>query len=288
MIVYIMEEEKPNLLHKAFNILRIKEFENKTIIKVPINLKSLKFKIEQNAKKLSEFLYNNNIINIAISRNLMQNDTFKNILYSNNINILNGTRLSRYLTYNIIEKILEYKNIKVETAEVTILVNNNDNINTENIIKIAKNVKRLNILTRDLKVFRNVADYLYEELGILIKLSNNININLKRTDIILNIDFPEETINKLDLPIHSTIVSIPYNIDIKAKRFAGINIKSWEMIIPPKYKFDGFEDNIMYESILYNMSAKEAFANIKKDNIIIKELIGKNGRINRKEFIQNL
>lgn len=288
MIVYIIEDEKPNLLHKAFNILRIKEFENKTIIKVPINLKSLKFKIEQNAKKLSEFLYNNNIINIAISRNLMQNDTFKNILYSNNINILNGTRLSRYLTYNIIEKILEYKNIKTETSEITILANNNDNINTENIIKIAKNVKRLNILTKDIRVFRNVADYLYEELGILVKLSNNININLKRTDIILNIDFSEETINKLDLPIHSTIVSIPYNIDIKSKRFAGINIKSWEIIIPQKYKFDGFEDNIIYESELYNMNVKDAFENIKKDNITIKELIGKNGRINRKEFIQNL
>jgi len=288
MIVYIIENNKPQLLYKIFNVFKIENIENKTIIKIPINLKSLKFRIEQNAKKLSEFLYNNDIKNIVLSKELMKMEVFKNILYSNNINILDGTRLSRYLTYEIILKILKYKTIKIETAEITILVNNNDNVNIENIIRIGKKVKRLNILTNNVKAFKKAVDYLYDELGILVKLTNNININLKSTDIILNIDFSEEWIKRVELPQYSTIVSIPYSIDINSKKFSGINIKAWDIITPSECKLSGFEDSIIYESILYNKDIENIYKKIKEDNIKIINLRGKNGIINRKEFARNL
>ena len=288
MTVYIIENDKPHLLYKIFNVFKLENIENKTIIRIPINSRSLKFRIEQNAKKLSEFLYNNDVRNIVLSKELMKMEEFKNILYSNNINILDGTRLSRYLTYEIILKILKYKTIKIETAEITILVNNNDNVNIENIIRIGKKVKRLNILTNNVKAFKKIVDYLYEEVGILVKLTNNININLKNTDVILNIDFPEELINKIELPLYSTIISIPYNVDINLKKFSGINIKAWDIITPSEYKLSGFEDRIIYESIIYNKDIENIYKKIKEDNIKIINLRGKNGIINRKEFARNL
>lgn len=285
MIIYIKEYEKLNLIYKIFNILRIKQIDDKTVIFVPINIKTRKRKTERIIQKLSKYLYNNAIKNVALDNNLMQNELAKNGLYSNNINILDGTRLAKFLAYNLIQKIYKYKNKKIETGEITILANENNDINSKTIIKIAEKVKKLNIITTNTKKFKKIVDNLYEEWGIIVKLSNNFKINLNTSDIIVNMDFTEKDINKIAIPSDATIINIPNNIDIKSKKFAGINIKDWEIEVPTKYNMEGFSSNICYEAIIYKMLTTQAFEKIEKDNIKIKKLIGVNGVINNKEFI---
>lgn len=285
MIIYIKEYEKLNLIYKIFNILRIKQIDDKTVIFVPINIKTRKRKTERIIQKLSKYLYNNAIKNVALDNNLMQNELAKNVLYSNNINILDGTRLAKFLAYNLIQKIYKYKNKKIETGEITILANENNDINSKTIIKIAEKVKKLNIITTNTKKFKKIVDNLYEEWGIIVKLSNNFKINLNTSDIIVNMDFTEKDINKIAIPSDATIINIPNNIDIKSKKFAGINIKDWEIEVPTKYNMEGFSSNICYEAIIYKMLTTQAFEKIEKDNIKIKKLLGVNGVINNKEFI---
>ena len=151
-------------------------------------------------------------------------------------------------------------------------------------MQTARNAKRLNIITSNTKKFKNLIDYLFEELGILIKLSNNLNFNLKSSDVIVNMDFTEENLNKLAIPNNATIVNVQKNIDIYSKKFTGINIKTWEINIPSDIKLKGFLDNHLYEALLFTMIPIKAFEQIEKDNITIKKLIGKNGAINKKEF----
>lgn len=285
LIEYIKENKEAKLAYKIFNIFKLEKIENKSVISIPINQKTRTKKIEQNAEKLSKYLYNNNIKNVVLSTELMKIEKLKNILYSNNINILEGKKLSKFLTYNIIQKIYEYKKTKIEAGEITILVNENNETNVRNIIRIAQNVKRLNIITAETRKFRKIVEYLYNELGILIKLTNNIKINLTSSDIILNIDFPEEWVNQLNIPSNVTIVSIPNEIKIFSKRFAGINIKNWNVEIPDKYKFNEFETNILYEATLYNKQIDEIYEQIASDEIKIKNLLGINGEINKAEFV---
>ena len=127
-------------------------------------------------------------------------------------------------------------------------------------------------------------DNAYEELGILIKLTNNMRTNLKKSDIIINIDFPEEQINKLNIPNNAIILNIPRNININSKKFSGINIKTWETKIPDKYKSEDFLDISMYEAQIYSKPNFQIFKQIQNDKIKIGNLIGKNGVINNKEF----
>lgn len=285
MIIYIKQTEKIKFIYRLLNILKIEKMEDKHIIYLPINKNTTKRRTEKVSEKLSKYLYNNNIKNVVLENELMQNEVAKNILYSNNINILDGNKLSKFLIYDVVQKIYEYKNCKIESGEITLLVNESNDINMQTIIMLAHDVKRLNIITNNIKKFRKIVDYLYNEIGILIKLSNNIKTNLKSSDIIVNVDFPEETINKLDIPHNATILNISENINIYSKRFSGINIKSWEIKVPNGYKLEGFDETIIYEASIYEKPVIKIFEQIKSDNIKIGRLIGVNGVINPKEFV---
>lgn len=284
MIVYVKRFDKKEPIYSLFNIFKTEKIEDKAFIYLPLNRRNSKRKINRVFEKLSKYLYNNNIRNVVLEEKLMQNEQAKNILCSNNINILDGRMLSKYLVYNAIQKVYEYKNTKIEAGEITILANENDDITIQTIQKLAENIKRLNIITNNIKKFRKIVDYLYKELGILIKLSNNLKTNLKSTEIIVNIDFPEEIVNKLDIPNNAIILNVPQNININSKKFAGINIKSWEIEIPKKYKLDRFNDKIIFEASLYKKPAIKILEQIQNDNIQIKHFIGVNGVINPKEF----
>ncbi len=286
MVVYIKQSEKIEYLQRILNIIKKENVENKEILYLPINKTSKQRKKEKVIEKLSKYLFSYNIKNIVLETEMMQDEDIKNILYKNKFNILDGSNLSKFFVYDVIRRIYEYKKSNIEAGEVTIVVNENDNINIENIIRIAHSVKRLNIITTNTKKFKKIVDYLYEELGILIKLSNNIKTNLRTTDIIVNIDFPEDIINKLEIPNNAIIVNIPKNVNINSKKFTGINIKSCEIDIPDKYKLKGFDDKAMYESFIYNKPVIKIFEQIENDFIKIKRLNGVNGVISAKEFLQ--
>ena len=116
MIAYVKRFEKVKFLYRLLNIFKIDKIEDKPIILLPIDDKSCKRKIKKIAEKISKYLYNSNIKSIVLEENLMANEEFKNILYRNNISILDGTRLSKFLVYSVIQKIYHYKKSKIEAG----------------------------------------------------------------------------------------------------------------------------------------------------------------------------
>ena len=167
------------------------------------------------------------------------------------------------------------------------LVNDFTQINKELIIDIAKSIKRLNIVTNHIDKFQKIEEYLYNEFGIMLNISNNKRKSLLKSEIILNIDFPEEVINKYRIYDDSIIININEKIDLKSKRFNGININDYTIEIPYKYKLKGFQDELIYESLIYGKNYKSIKEKIGKDKIVISELIGNNGIIKKIE-IENL
>lgn len=129
-------------------------------------------------------------------------------------------------------------------------------------------------------------EYLYNEFGIMLNISNNKNKSLLKSEIVINIDFAEESINKYKIYDNAIIININDKINIQSKRFNGVNINYYKIQIADEYKVEGFQDEIIYESLIYGKSYKDANQMIIKDEIKINKLIGNNGIITEREIVK--
>ena len=269
-----------------FNKIDIENIEDKTIYYLPIfkENKLSKYKTKRLVNRLIKMLDEIWTNRIVLSESLSQNELFKNYLYSNNINILNGRFLFKNLYNNIIEYILNIKKEEIQSSQIWITVNDFTIINKEIIIDIAKKVKTLNIITNNINKCKEIEKILYIQYGIIINVSNNKKLALLKAKIILNIDFPEEIMNKYKINTKAIIINMLEKIEIKSKKFSGINVNNYNINIPKQYKLEDFRDETSYESIIYNMNFNEIQERLNKDKIKIKYLIGNRGIINKREF----
>lgn len=285
MTCFYIEESKENnkcklKLHSVFNVIKIEG--DKIILPISENQNISNKK----AKKLVEKIKKENIKIVALSENLEEKQNLKNELYSHNINIVDGRYLFKLLIEEVIKYICKNKKIKVEEASVTVLTNDVSNINKQIILNLAEKVKTVNVITNHINEFRNMEDYLYNEKGIIIKISNNKQKDLLKSDIAINMDFSEETINQYNIFTNGVIVNINNEIRIKTKKFNGINVKGYNIIIPSKYKIQGFNNKIVYESKILNLEYSKAREIILKNKVKIKNLVGEKGIIDEREFLQ--
>ncbi len=98
-----------------------------------------------------------------------------------------------------------------------------------NIRKIAKEYKRVNIITNHISKFKNIEKQILENEGIMITVVNNKRKSLVKAKIILNVDFPTELINKYNIYEEAIIINLQGNVKINSKRFNGININDYEI-----------------------------------------------------------
>ena len=277
-------------IKKLFNIVEFSEDKGKTTIILPLFKSNIikDKKIIKIAKKINRKLYDNNIENVVLSNYLEENEILKQKLYCQNINILDGRYLFYLLIPEIVDYILKRQKKKLENGEITLLINDFTENNARIITYIAQSVKRVNIVTNHSNKFKKLEEYLYNELGIILNITNNKNKSLANAGLIINIDFPEEIINKYEINSNAIIVNIFNEIKIRAKKFNGININYYKAYIPKKYKMEGFKDNLIYESSIYKYNYENARKDIITNKIKIKKLIGINGDISENEFCKNL
>lgn len=239
--------------------------------------------LENIGQNLRNTIVTNEYKNVVISNELKKNSIIMDKLQS--LNILNGRWLFNYLISDVINYILLKKNKEIEKSEISILVNKTTDTAIQNILNIAKNAKILNIVTQNLAVFKQIEEKLYIEQGIMIRVTNNKKRSLLKSDVIINLDFTEEELAKYYLPSRGIIVNVNNKIKIKKRSFSGININGYNISIPDEYKREGFEDNEMYESLLFRKTGFQNVINrIKGDKIKIISLIGNKGIINEKEY----
>ena len=253
-------------------VLPYKNINNKTIIKIITKI------IAKNAKS------------VVLSNNLNRVEYLKGSLIERKVHIYNGKILSNYLIYNFLEYISKLKNEEVCLQEVSILVDGYNTLNLENIVHIAKKIKRINVVTTKIKEFNKIATYLENEMGIAITITNNKRKSLAKAKLIINIDFDEEILNQFNINRDAIIININNKVEIKTKLFNGINVYDYNI----KYDVDideqllkCFDKKLVYESILDKKSYNEIIDRINKDNIEIVNLVGKNGVINEIEYKRN-
>ena len=236
-------------------------------------------------KKLKRIL--NGTHDVAISKELEQNEDFKNEIYKENIHILDGRYLFNLLCVNTVEYILKANDSEFEELEITILANYIDDILENNIFILAQKCKLLNIITNNPEKFNSIAEILQEKFGIMIRISRNKKKGLLKSGIVINYDFPPEWLNRCNFNNKAVLVNLNDKINTISKSFNGIVVNYYEINVQDGDLIQHFSNEIIYESKIYkNGNFNIIREKIKKDNVQIKNLIGMNGRINVKEFIQ--
>ena len=275
----LIKEREEKGIKLLFGKVKEEIINNNNVLIIPINKQNTISKsiIKKTIKRIKEI----NANRIILSPNLNKIDILKQEIMFHKIELVEGAFLFKMLLNIVLDYICKNANKKVQNLNVSILTNNLDAISKQIIIDIAKRVKHLNIVTNRQKEFEDIEEYLLEEMGIIIKLSHTID---KNSNIIINLDLNLEELNKYSIPFKSIIINIKENIKINSKRFNGININNYAIEIPTQYKIKGFEDKLIYETIIVNKNYKEVIEQIKKDNIRIKNLIGERGIIKEQEF----
>lgn len=278
MVGYVREDENVNFVHKLFNKIKVEN----NIFLIPYDENIKKHREKNLLEKLYKELQKYNVNRIVLSNKLISSYSFINQLKEYGIRIFDGKLLYKIILPQIVETVCGNINSNIENEKVSILINSNDEMDSKNIELLAQKVKSLNIVTNYPSRFINMSNYLFEEMGIIVKVSTGRKIT---GNIIINIDFNETKINEYRINPKAVIINCVCPTEILSKQFEGINIYSYNIMVPDEYKIDKFNPTFIYESNIYSRQMKEIEEKIRNDDVKISELIGKNGVINKEEFL---
>lgn len=239
----------------------------------------------KNSQKLVKKLLLNGANNVVIDKKIIECNNLLNLLRANDIKIFDGKWLERYLILDILEYIVNKKQIIKAETEIAITANEITDLLIEIIKNLSKQYKKLTIVTNHIEKLRKIEKEIKEKEGIVIILSNNKNKSLLKSQIILNMDFNQELINQYKIFENAIIINVEESIKIDAIRFNGIIINDYEVEIGRKEFIwrEGIEKYKQKDLIEADLYVRDTYKNIKrkiqKNNISIKELYGINGII---------
>ena len=279
---YIEKNDKPTWIEKIIPIIKV---ENNTI-KLPYKENINQNKIEKLAQKTKKVLEKNSTSQkVVLSKEIQKENLYINYLNTYGLKIQDGRWLFEILITDIIEYIINKKNLETSKLKISMLINDITDFEIENIKLLAKKYKNLNIVTNHIEKIKKIEEELLEKEGIMITVTNNRKKSLVKSDIVYNVDFPEEILNKYVIKDDAIIINLRGKMKIKKKRFNGIVINNYEInlrddkkdekMISKKYYFRD-----IYQAELYQ---KQGFNNlkekVKKDNVRVSKLFLSNGEI---------
>ena len=188
----------------------------------------------------------------------------ENCIFSEDSQFLNGCidvtiQKNKKLMKSMILEILEYiftKNCEnSELENIYIFMNEYSDFNITIIENLCKKFKTVNIITENLKKFKNLENALYDE-GILITVSNNKRKSVKNARYIINVDFENEKIEEYNLNSNSVFINLTDNPIIFNKCFSGVVINDIEITINNDFIFyiEEFLGSINIKNLLEIMS----------------------------------
>lgn len=279
----IQEADKPNLIFRIGNILQLKG--NKIMLPIDGEKKLSSRKAHKLAQKTKKILDKTIGKKIVISEKVQEQEEYVNLLYMNSLEICQGKWLFEALSCQVLDYILDKKEMKKEETEISILVNDLTENMIGNIRKIAKEYKRVKIITNHIEKFRIIEKQILEQDGIMITIGNNKRKGLSKSKIILNVDFPSELINQYHIYENAIIINIRGNVKIVKKRFNGITINDYDITFNNPEELD-YENNTKYKTCkIYEAQVnkkqpyQELMKQIEKDKVKILQLVGINTRL---------
>ncbi len=280
---YIQEDDKPNFIARTFNIIKLEG--DKIIIPIGRDEVIEEKKAEKLVQKTKKILDKAISKKIILSQKIQEQEEYKNRLYRYNFDIIEGKWLFEVLACQALDYILEKKKMKKQDIAIAILVNDLSENMLANIRKIAKEYKRVNIVTNHIEKFKKIEKQILEQDGIMITVGNNKKKGIAKTKLILNIDFPSELINQYNIYENAVILNIRGNVRITKKRFNGTSINDYEIKFKETEQFDydkinKYKNYELYEAqINKKQPFQEIIKQLGKDKVKITQLVGINSKI---------
>lgn len=278
-MIYIEKNDKPNIIEKMLNLIKVQD---STII-LPINEKTKEKQIEKIAKKTIKVIGKiSNSKKIVLSKKMKKEEKYINYLNEYGIEIADGRWLFEILLTDIVNYIVEKQ--KIERVNISVLINDLTDKEFENIKLLAQKYMTINIVTNHIEKFRKLEQQLQEK-GIITTITNNKKKSLMKSQIIINIDFPKELINKYRINESATIVNVKRPIKITQKRFNGVTVNDYEIeyrndICNEEFFVDKYNLKDLYEAEMYK---RDSFTNLRKkiknDKVLINKLYLNNGEL---------
>lgn len=277
------------LFKNIFNIVTRKNIDGYNIWILPMKDKYSEDKIKNIIK--NKFKIDNNVY--VISKELANNNIFR-IMNEYGLKYITEGKAKRQLLIPVLQYISKLQKKDVNSLDLTLLVNDNSEMNLLLIEEISKIVKSIKIVSLNIYKFRKLEEKLYNEEGIAIQFSNSYKKSLEKSNLIINFDFSEIEINEYNICNNAIIINCyKENIKIKARLFEGIIINSYDISLDKKIiqKFKDIDIYYNYKNIILYASIIEKdknfitlYKNSEEEKTKIMNLIGNNGIINKKEF----
>lgn len=278
---YIREIDKPNMLLEKLNIVRLKNDEIILPIKTENNNEKTMNNLEKLAYKTNKILAKTNSKKLVLSKNIKKQKQYVNYLYAYDYDIVDGVWLFKILLPDVLEHIIKKKNLNKSNIQISILTNSISELEIINIKNIVKNYKKVNIVTFHIEKLKKLEQEILREDGIVMNIGNNKKKGLSKTKIILNLDFPQEVLNKYNINDEAIIVNFEGGINIEKKRFNGININDYEIKVLNSNEIDfskttKFALKDIYEAEQYKTQPiKQVIEKIRNDDVQIDKLIAR-------------
>lgn len=277
------------ILKNMFNIVTKKNIEGYNIWVLPIREKYRDDKIRNIIK--NKFKIDNNLY--VISKELSNSNICK-IMNQYSLEYITEEKVKKLLIIKVLEYILKLQKKNINSLDLTILVNDNSEMNLFLIEEISKIVKSIKIVSLNIYKFRKLEERLYNEEGIAIQFSNSYKKSLSKEKVIINFDFNETEINEYNIFNNSIIINCSRSkIKIKSQLFEGIMINTFTINLKKElieeYKksniYNNYSKLLLYACLFeQETSIRKLYNRIKNDNVTVNGLIGNNGIINKVEF----
>jgi len=269
-----LERVSINKYHDTYIILIPKYKKYNSILK-KIIINQIKKCIISN--KIENLLYDENVLFLSKEIQYYSKITEKNIMKS--------------LIVEIINYIFNINKINAELENIYIFVNEYTRNNIQIIEKMCYKFKTVNIITENIKNYKQLENKLFEK-NILITVSNNKRKSVKNAKYVINIDFCKEKLEQYNLNMNSIIINFTNEKKFFDKLFKGVIINNIEVILNNNFEyyikeiFGNIDNQLLLESYILNNASINVQEYFGKYNCKIGYLLGVRGKISEIEFMK--
>ena len=266
---------------RLINLIDVDEVYDEVHIKVPF------FDCEKTkkyGKKICKVLKKYKVNQVVLSKQLCENNKLKNILYENNLYIIDGHRLYKAILKKVIEDICKINGDQIQNTKVIFFMHE-FTIENMNLIKyIAKNIKSVILVSENSRRYERLSEELMQKYGIaLSRLETNVKKRLK-ADFVINIDYTEKELKKYSFEKNIVIFSVENEIKTLKEDFLGIIINDVD-IYYDSY-IENFSSMAICESRIYDYrrNCKENERRFNKADYKINGYFGFNSKISEDDI----
>lgn len=236
------------------------------------------------AKKVDAVFKKYKVNRAVLSKDCSTWKTFQNKLQENSHDIITGKKMYLVLLPRVLEDVSRFLKFERERMNVAILVDEYCADHMEVIQRICEEVKQVTIVTNHAYRFEQIIEELLRSQGIVVQLASQKQANWKRKQVIINLDFSPDRLEKLNVPKDCVVITNTSEPQALREGFNGIVIR--EIDIALGNECEAFRSIDLCEAYLYQSMKrlKENEKLFQQSSFRINGYLGNHGKIAQEDF----